>query len=137
MEVKEEEIQSRREFFKEAAKKALPVIGAVTLIGNPLIAKAIEESLSDENDSENSNPSYRNIKSPKIALSKDENQAEKLGCYYGCAGACYSCVGTCVGYCYSCVGYCTSCVGTCLGTCMGCYSCTGTCITTCILGVYY
>ena len=32
---KNEELQSRREFFKSAAKAALPVIGAVVLAGIP------------------------------------------------------------------------------------------------------
>ena len=35
-------LQGRREFFKEAAKKALPIIGAVTLMSNPVIARAVE-----------------------------------------------------------------------------------------------
>ena len=39
---KNNETQNRREFFKEAAKKALPIIGAVALMSNPVIAKAVE-----------------------------------------------------------------------------------------------
>ncbi len=37
-----EELQSRRDFFKNAAKAALPIIGAVMLSANPAIAKTIE-----------------------------------------------------------------------------------------------
>ena len=39
---KSNETQNRREFFKEAAKKALPIIGAVALMSNPVVARAIE-----------------------------------------------------------------------------------------------
>ncbi|MBR1786378.1 MAG: Cys-Xaa-Xaa-Xaa repeat radical SAM target protein [Paludibacteraceae bacterium] len=39
---KNEELQSRREFFKSAAKTALPVLGAVVLSSLPIIqAKAV------------------------------------------------------------------------------------------------
>ena len=37
---KNEELQSRREFFKKAAKSALPILGAIVLAGAPLISKA-------------------------------------------------------------------------------------------------
>ena len=41
------EFKSRREFFKEAAKKALPIIGAVVMLSNPVIASVTEgETLS-------------------------------------------------------------------------------------------
>lgn len=39
-----EELQSRREFFKKAAKGALPILGAIVLAGNPLLSNAAEES---------------------------------------------------------------------------------------------
>lgn len=38
-----EELQSRREFFKQAAKKALPVLGAIALMSSPIIAQAAEK----------------------------------------------------------------------------------------------
>lgn len=37
---KNEELQSRREFFKNAAKAALPVLGAVVLANLPIVAEA-------------------------------------------------------------------------------------------------
>ena len=37
---KNEELQSRREFFKKAAKGALPILGAITLAGTPLLSAA-------------------------------------------------------------------------------------------------
>ena len=97
-----EKLQSRREFFKQAAKKALPVIGAIALASSPIIAKAaeIEEAPS--------------------------------GCDWGCSGGCqgsfgrscsYGCSGSCAGTCSgACKGYCQgSCKGTCSGTCSGYY----------------
>ncbi len=41
---KNEELQSRREFFKKAAKGALPILGAVVLAGTPSILNATENS---------------------------------------------------------------------------------------------
>ena len=84
---KNNETQSRREFFKEAAKKALPIVSAIALIGNPVIAKAVEnESLGC------------------------------YGCSGTCQGTCsgscqwdackFSCTGTCKGGCSSCSGSC-------------------------------
>ncbi|MBP3299417.1 MAG: Cys-Xaa-Xaa-Xaa repeat radical SAM target protein [Muribaculaceae bacterium] len=37
---KKEELQSRRQFFKKAAKSALPILGLAVLASNPLISKA-------------------------------------------------------------------------------------------------
>ena len=39
---KNEELQSRREFFKKAAKGALPILGAIVLANAPAIANASE-----------------------------------------------------------------------------------------------
>ena len=93
---KKDEIQSRREFFKEAAKKALPIIGAVALMSNPVIAQAVnKESMNCEN-----------------------------GCYGSCYGGCYytckdSCDSSCKDSCnLSCLGSCVdSCKGSCKDTC--------------------
>lgn len=41
---KNEELQNRREFFKKAAKSALPILGAIVLAGAPQILKATEKS---------------------------------------------------------------------------------------------
>lgn len=84
---KNNETQNRREFFKEAAKKVLPIIGAVALLSNPMIAKAVEEEPSG-----------------------------CYGCSGTCQGTCsgdcqwdackFSCTGTCKGLCTSCSGSC-------------------------------
>ena len=86
--------QSRREFFKNAAKKALPIIGAVALLSNPMIAKAVEKEPTN----------CRN------ACADD--------CAGRCEGSCYStCKGTCEGSCLK--GCYSSCYGTCNSTCTG------------------
>lgn len=84
-----EELQSRREFFKQAAKKALPVIGAIVLASSPIIAQA----------------------SDNVSMGCDTN------CTGGCSSSCTSCYGACSGTCKgSCQGTCT---GACMGACSG------------------
>ena len=72
-----EEIQSRREFFKNAAKGALPILGAVLLANASVIARAA--------DSE----------APMGCTGS---------CYSGCKNGCTSCKYTCQGGCknYAC-----------------------------------
>lgn len=41
---KHEEFQSRRDFFKNAAKKTLPILGALFFASMPTIVKANEEA---------------------------------------------------------------------------------------------
>lgn len=87
---KNEELQSRREFFKKAAKVALPFVAVVALAGNPVITKAAETAMGCE---ASSCSGY---------------------CKYGCST---TCSGTCSG---SCKTYCTTtCSGTCSGSCKG------------------
>lgn len=42
---KNKELQSRREFFKNAAKGALPILGAVLLASAPVVTQAAEEPM--------------------------------------------------------------------------------------------
>jgi hypothetical protein len=115
-------LQGRREFFKEAAKKALPILGVVALMSNPMIAKAINTALVTDSEKENYKNDDPEGKREKV------NVPNHSGCYFGCSGGCdSSCTGTCAGNCYGCY----SCTGTCLGNCYGCYSCTGTCLGNC------
>ena len=88
-ELKDEELQSRREFFKKAAKAALPVVGAVVLANIPNVLQASEAETSN-----------------------------CQGCAYTCAGSCAGyCDGECKGYCKrSCYG---TCENTCHGSCSG------------------
>lgn len=93
---KREELQTRREFFKKAAKGVLPILGAIILANTPLLSHALEKQESP-NDC-NGNCSW--------------------GCGRQCSTSCTnSCSGSCSG---SCKGYCT---GSCRGTCV--YSCSG------------
>lgn len=103
------ELQSRREFFKKAAKGALPILGAVILASSPIISKAVEK----------------------------EPMGCEYGCAGGCYTNCYgSCEGTCNYYCTNtCKGGCDEyCTGGCKGTCSG--SCAASCVTSCS-GVAY
>ena len=85
------ELKNRREFFKEAAKKALPIIGVVALLGNPLIAKAVES----------------------------EPMGCHGTCYGACVGSCDGCKYTCTGTCKNgCEGCRYTCTGTCKNGCM-------------------
>lgn len=94
---KKEEIQSRREFFKEAAKKGLPIIGAVALMSNPMIAKAV---------------------------TSDEELGCDWGCSGRCTSCSGSCYGSCSGGCSGCTNSCKGgCVGYCSGGCQT--GCTG------------
>lgn len=94
---KNEELQSRREFFKKAAKGALPILGAIVLSGIPTISGAMEAS---------------------------SMGCERYSCSGGCSGRCTgTCSGTCSG---SCEGRCSGgCSGGCKGTCYT--SCADTC----------
>lgn len=96
---KKEEIQSRRKFFKEAAKISLPLIAAAVLTSTPIITKATESMVCENS------------------------------CYGSCSSGCGGhnckgyCKGTCQGSCEGHCGGCTGCKGTCEGSCM--YTCRG------------
>lgn len=99
---KNEELQSRREFFKKAAKSALPILGAIVLASSPVLVQAVE-------------------KAPTGCTGTCVG-----GCYGGCKGCSTTCSGTCSGSCsHTCS---TTCSGTCSGGCKGCSTtCTGGC----------
>ena len=87
-----EELQSRREFFKQAAKKALPVIGAIALASSPIIAQAAEKTTMGCTGT----------------------------CYGMCVGSCKGCQNTCSGTCkHACTGCQYTCSGTCKNSCSG------------------
>lgn len=93
-----EELQSRREFFKKAAKGVLPILGATLLANTPLLVKATEED-----------PMGCNY-SCSYSCSNSCSGSCYGGCKGGCGGACsYSCQNTCKGSCQgSCRGGCSS-----------------------------
>ena len=95
---KNEELQSRRDFFRNAAKKALPILGAVVLTSIPFGKSNASET----------------------------PQCYCTSCVGGCDGSCYStCIGSCQYSCNTtcsntCMGSClASCAGTCSGSCAG------------------
>lgn len=91
------ELQSRREFFKNAAKGALPIVAGVILSGMP----------------EMINASMKTTNGCQIGCYG--------GCYHGCETGCQGCEGGCND---KCAASCTkTCKDTCWGTCKG--SCTG------------
>ena len=99
---KKDELQSRRQFFKKAAKGALPILGALALIQIPVLSKAQESN---------------------VAMGCSVNSCSggcASSCYRGCSGGCNTgCYGRCKGGCDSCTG---SCQGYCISTCRGgCY----------------
>lgn len=69
-----EELQNRREFFRSAAKKMLPIIGAIALASSPIIAQTSE---------------------------KNAPMGCEYGCSGGCYLNCSSCVGGCRGTCWA------------------------------------
>ena len=97
-----EELQSRREFFKKAAKAALPVVGAVVLSSLPIL---------------------KSEAAPTGCYSGSCEGWCTGSCAGGCGNGCgqnacmYSCNNTCDRACAGkCVGYCT---GSCYSTCQG------------------
>ena len=87
--INNEELQSRREFFKKAAKRALPIVAAVALAGAPSILNAAESA----------------------------PMGCKYGCTTSCYGSCSSHCGMgCTG---GCAGGCGGCRGACMSSCTG------------------
>ena len=91
------EVQSRREFFKKAAKRALPILGAVILASTPIISKAVE----------------------------NEPMGCYNSCYRSCSGTCEGdCTSRCKDGCSGCGTSCqkgceTNCSGGCKTSCRG------------------
>ena len=92
---KNEELQSRREFFKKAAKGALPILGAIALASTPFVVNAKQSTYCDGCHD---------------------------GCTAACSRVCAGCTTSChAANCYhSCHNTCsTTCTGTCYRTCSG------------------
>lgn len=86
------ELKNRREFFKEAAKKTLPILGiTVMAVAVPTMLQSCKKEISCN------------------------------GCSGSCSNSCAgSCVNNCAKVCSgSCTGSCWNCTGTCEGTCWG------------------
>lgn len=78
---KNEELQSRREFFKKAAKGALPILGAILLSGAPQILNAATKQ-----------SSYCVAGAACTGLCSGSCKGT---CKFGCSGCSGSCKGTC------------------------------------------
>ena len=105
-----DELQSRREFFKKAAKRALPFIGAIALSALPF------SSFAKETEEPETYCDWGCTNSCSGSCGRS--------CSYGCDGSCAgSCDGSCKGACSRSCSY--SCSSTCRGTCSG--SCSGGC----------
>ncbi len=85
---KNEELQSRREFFKKAAKGALPILGLAIMANVPMISKATEsEYCTCSGDC-------------KGACSGSCVSSCRVGCGGTCKGTCsYTCDHGCSGSC--------------------------------------
>ena len=81
---KNEELQTRREFFKKAAKGALPILGAIVLANSPVIAKATE-----------STPSGCHYGCTAVCSTSACQGTCSGGCRFTCSGGCknYGCKG--------------------------------------------
>ena len=100
---KNEELQSRREFFKRAAKGALPILAAVAIASTPTIIRATEKTPMGCDYCVNT------------CSSSCLNTC--TGCYMQCHSQCLGCTGTCDA---SCSGSCkNSCSGSCKDSCSG------------------
>ena len=97
------ELQSRREFFKKAAKSALPILSTMLFAFTPTLIKA-------------------KTPTPMDCM---------FGCSGMCLNMCTtSCTGNCMGWCSGCTAQCSdNCTGWCKGGCSG--SCSGSCSSSC------
>lgn len=87
-----EELQSRREFFKKAAKGVLPILGAAVLAGAPAIVNAAEKTpMGCESNC------YGTCKNTCRGTCEGNC---KTTCYDGCYGRCWrTCLNECSGGC--------------------------------------
>ena len=108
---KNNELRSRREFFKKAAKGTLPILSAIVLASTPILSQAAKGCV--EGYCSNCNNSCTN--------------GCRNGCHRSCATECsLNCQGKSEHYyggdCEGCRGLCGGCSGLCSGFCKGsCY----------------
>lgn len=81
---KKDELQNRREFFKKAAKGALPILGAIVLANVPSVLKAAETEP---------------MGCPKVC--RDSCAFKCEGCLNNCARSCTSCSDGCARGCHA------------------------------------
>ncbi len=84
---KQEELQSRREFFKKAAKGVLPILGAAVLASAPGIVRASATA-----------PMGCNFGCTSSCYGSCSGKCN-IGCSGGCTGSCGGCRGACMSSC--------------------------------------
>lgn len=111
-----DELQSRRQFFKKAANNALPILGFIALTQVPFIAHTRKSHQENGLYFAGINSSNRN------SSCEDCSSSCTTSCYSTCKGDCDSgCKDTCDGGCKGrCEKLCTGCIGTCSNACYGC-----------------
>ena len=119
-----EELQSRREFFKKAAKAALPVIGIIAISNVPLVDVCATQSSA-------TGCLFGCSGSCSGDCSGTCKDTCRGACQSGCSGFCLgNCKGTCTAACANNCG--NACATNCVGNCKSsCYGCKGTCSNTC------
>ena len=90
---KNEELQSRREFFKQAAKAALPIIGAAIVVSVPFVKS---EAATDCVGMCANSCQITCSGTCDITCKGDCKGTCETGCYNGCRNTCH---GTCSGGC--------------------------------------
>lgn len=107
-----EELISRRNFFKKATASVLPILAAATMLSTPALAKAVDVPKEDGTDMESQQCTYNSC-----------SYSCSRGCSGTCSGSCgMGCSGSCKGGCGGCRGACrSSCSGSCSGGCRGYY----------------
>lgn len=131
-------IQNRREFFKQAAKKTLPILAIAPILQSCDTMLIVLEAMAE------ASTQYQNSQ-PTSTYTPQSSYSTPSGCG-ACSSACNnSCTGNCRGTCSSgCSGGCTgtcnkSCKGDCSVVCAsGCvYNCRGTCKSSCVGNCFY
>lgn len=108
MKKRKDDLMNRRDFFKKAKSKALPIL-AIAFASSPLLTVTAK------------------AKAPSGCYMGTCMGTCYMGCVMSCAGSClYGCYTSCVSQCALMCG--NSCQGGCNDTCaQGCSSCTGAC----------
>jgi CXXX repeat radical SAM target protein len=89
---KKDELQSRRQFFKKAAKATLPILGAIALANMPIVASASETAMGCRNTCSRS--CTDTCTNTCISRCKAGCSGCGTACFQGCAQGCiHSCTG--------------------------------------------
>lgn len=126
-ELNSEELHSRREFFKKAAKRTLPVFGFIVFGGSFTACRDPKEDVLEE-DPEKEDPGCKDCSASCTGTTKGGSS---------CTGCGSTCTSTCTGTSKS--STCTGCGSTCSSGCEGtakttCLDCSIMCASSCAYG---